>query len=335
MATSAPRAAVIGAFGAIYLLWGSTYLAVALALASVPPFLLMGARSIVGGLALLVAARASGASAASGHTWVRATVCGLLLFVTCHGTLACAQQHVPSGLAAVVLATIPLWIALINAIVPGGETPTSRQLCLLAPGFIGVALIVSRQADAGSEAAVSGDLALLVGAAASWALGTILSERWSTSETAVAFSGMELTAGGTILLIISAMLGEPASFKLQAISAAALAGWVYLTVAGTIVAFAAYIWLLKQVSPTLVATYTFVNPIIAVLLGWAVLGERLNGVMAVGAVLVIGSVVGLLGARGSNRSVQRNSPQYSARKSEMARIEGSRAAQRYREGHCA
>jgi drug/metabolite transporter (DMT)-like permease len=105
---------------------------------------------------------------------------------------------------------------------------------------------------------------------------------------------MELIAGGIVLLIANTLLGEPASFEPAAVSAAALGGWAYLTVAGTIVTFAAYIWLLKRVSPTLVATYTFVNPVVAVLLGWAVLGERFGGMMAIGAVLVIGSVIGLL-----------------------------------------
>jgi drug/metabolite transporter (DMT)-like permease len=288
------RWTVIAAFALVYLVWGSTYLAVALAVHSIPPFLLMGGRSVVGGTALFVSARLAGSPPVSIADWGRATVCGILFFVTCHGFLAYAQQHVPSGLAAILLATIPFWIALLGTVVPGRNKPSIRQLLLLAPGFLGVAIIVLSDSDFASARSNLGDLFLLVVAAASWALGSILSKRWSPPDEAAACSGMELMAGGTVLLIASTLLGEPASFEPAAVSAAALGAWVYLTVAGTIVTFAAYIWLLTRVSPTLVATYTFVNPVVAVLLGWAVLGERFGGMMAIGAVLVIGSVIGLL-----------------------------------------
>jgi drug/metabolite transporter (DMT)-like permease len=288
------RLAVIAAFALVYLVWGSTYLAVALAVHSIPPFLLMGGRSVVGGTALFVGARLAGSPPVSVADWGRATVYGVLFFVTCHGFLAYAQQHVPSGLAAILLATIPFWIALFSAVVPGGDKPSIRQLLLLAPGFSGVAIIVLSDSDLASARSNLRDLLLLVVAAASWALGSILSKRWSPPDEAAAYSGMELMTGGIVLLIASTLLGEPASFEPAEVSPAALGGWAYLTVAGTIVTFAAYIWLLKRVSPTLVATYTFVNPVVAVLLGWAVLGERLGGMMVVGAVLVVGSVIGLL-----------------------------------------
>jgi drug/metabolite transporter (DMT)-like permease len=296
------KSAVIGAFALIYLLWGSTYLAVALAVSALPPFLLMGTRSIAGGLVLFAGARIAGHPATSVRIWARAAVCGLLLFVACHGTLAYVQQRVPSGIAAVLLATIPFWMAFLNAVLAGGDRPTARQLLLLVPGFAGVALIVLRHAETGTRAYDASDLLLAVGGACAWALGSILSKRWSPPESTVAFCGMALITGGVALMAISAVLGEPASFDIGAVPATAIGGWFYLTIAGTIVAFAAYVWLLKRVSPTLVATYTFVNPIIAVALGWAVLGERLNGTMALGALLVIGSVIGLLASPVRSRS---------------------------------
>ena len=191
-------------------------------------------------------------------------------------------------------ATIPFWIALFSTVVTDRNKPSIRQLLLLAPGFLGVAIIVLSDSDLAPARSNLRDVLLLLVAAASWALGSILSKRWSPTDETAAYSGMELMAGGIVLLIASTLLGEPASFEPAAVSAAALGGWAYLTVAGTIVTFAAYIWLLKRVSPTLVATYTFVNPVVAVLLGWAVLGERFGGMMVVGAVLVIGSVIGLL-----------------------------------------
>jgi drug/metabolite transporter (DMT)-like permease len=171
MAGSRSRLLVLGAFAVIYLVWRSTYLAVALALTSMPPFLLMGTRSIFGGLALLAGAWASG-RAVHVRTCARAAGCGILLFVGCHGTLAYAQQHIPSALAAVLLATIPFWIVLIIAILPGGETPTLKQIGLLVPGFVGVALIVVRQAETDSSIPMQVDLILVVVAAISWAAGT-------------------------------------------------------------------------------------------------------------------------------------------------------------------
>jgi len=286
------RWTVIGAFTLIYVVWGSTYLAVALAVHSIPPFLLMGARSIVGGVVLLVGTRLRGTPMPSIADWGRAAVCGFLFFVTCHGVLAYAQQHVPSGIAALLLATIPFWIALIGTLLPGSKASSIKQLLLLVPGFVGVALIVLSQLSSGFSSFA--DLLFLLGAAASWALGTIMSERWSTQGMAVEYSGMELISGGVVLLGISFLRSELDSFEIEAVSAKAFGGWLYLTVAGTIITFAAYIWLLKRASPSLVATYTFINPVIAVLLGWAVLGERLSGSMALGAFLVIGSVVGML-----------------------------------------
>jgi len=225
-----------------------------------------------------------------------------LFFVGCHGVLAYAQQRVPSGLAAVLLATIPFWIVALKAVLPGDDRPSLRRVGLLAPGIAGVGLIAWHQMEA-SSAALIGDILLLVGASASWAAGTILSERYVGNASRVALSGMELVAGGVVLLMLSAASGEPASFDVAQVSAASLVAWLYLAIAGTVVGFAAYIWLLRQVSPTLVATYTFVNPVIAVLLGWLVLGELPTVWTAVGAALVVAAVAGLLVAgRGSRES---------------------------------
>ena len=287
-----PRWRVIGAFALIYLVWGSTYLSVALALGSIPPFLLMGSRSVLGGLALVAGARLSGSAAASTADWARASVCGVLFFVGCHGVLAYAQQHVPSGIAALLLATIPFWVALLEATLPGDNRSSMRQIALLIPGFAGVGLIVAGQMGSGSS--TIGNLFLLLGAAASWALGTILSRRWSPPGIAIEYSGMELIGGGALLLVISALLHETNAFDLRAVTVKAFGGWLYLTVMGTIVTFAAYIWLLKRVPPKRVATYAFVNPVVAVILGWAVLGEKLSGSILLGAALVVASVVGIL-----------------------------------------
>jgi drug/metabolite transporter (DMT)-like permease len=283
---------IAAAFAAIYVLWGSTYLAVAVALHSFPPFLLMATRSLTGGLILLAIAWGTGASIGTVRTCIFAVLCGLLLFVGCHGVLAYAQQRVPSGLAAVLLATIPFWIAILSAVVPAGDRPPAKRLLFLVPGFAGVGLIAWRQLESGE--ANASDILILLGASASWAIGTMVSKLEPDPVSPLSFSGMQLIAGGLALFVISAVLGEFRSHDPWRSSVSSWAAWAYLTVAGTVIAFVAYTWLLKQVDATLVATYTFVNPIIAVLLGWAVLGERPTGWTLAGATLVLIAVGALL-----------------------------------------
>jgi drug/metabolite transporter (DMT)-like permease len=157
-----------------------------------------------------------------------------------------------------------------------------------------VGLIAWHQLSANSSGVRPTYILLLIGASASWAVGTILSQRYQGSASPVALSGMELVTGGVALLALGFALGEPSRLDVSNITLSSLAGWAYLTFAGTVVGFAAYVWLLKQVSSTLVSTYTFVNPIIAVLLGWLVLGEQPSGWMIAGAALVIASVAGVL-----------------------------------------
>ena len=279
------------------MLWGSTYLAVAVALRSLPPFLLMGTRSVVGGAILLAFAVAAGGSTGPLKAWIRAGVCGILFFVGCHGVLAYAQQRVPSGLAAVILATIPFWIAVLTAVLPGRDRPSVRTLMLLLPGLAGVGLIAWREVGAGVAGPHMSDIFLLLAASASWAVGTVFSKPDPGTVSLVAFSGLELIAGGIVLLIISVAVGEPSSAVLAKLSISSVLAWGYLTIPGTVIGFAAYVWLLKRVSATVVATYTFVNPIIAVLLGWAFLGEQPSIWMIFGATLVIASVGGLLFSR--------------------------------------
>ncbi|RXT42031.1 DMT family transporter [Bradyrhizobium betae] len=307
MRLSRVHLAIIAAFAAIYIIWGSTYLALALALQSLPPFTLMAARCLVGGAVLYGAARATGASSPSPRTCIVASVCGVLFFVGCHGVLAYAQQRVHSGLAAVFLATIPLWIVLLQLVFSGSERPTWKTVTFLIPGIAGVALIASHEASAGSGGLRASDVLLLLGAALSWAAGTFVSERHSGAFSPVGLSGLELLVGGVVLLAVGATRGEFSSLHLSNVSVASIAGWAYLTLMGTVVAFAAYTWLLKQVPTTLVATYTFVNPIIAVLLGWAFLGETPSLWMLGGAALVIASVAGLLLMRGKSPGTARKS----------------------------
>jgi drug/metabolite transporter (DMT)-like permease len=307
MALSRTQCGIAAGFAAIYVIWGSTYLALALALQSLPPYLLMAARCLIGGAILYGCSAVTGPVKPSWRTCVLAAVCGVLFFVGCHGVLADAQQRVPSGLAAILLATIPLWITLLQALVPGAERPTSRTIAWLFPGVAGVALIARREATSGASAVGAADVLLLLGASFSWAAGTFISERHSHAFPPMPLSGLELLAGGLVLLAISAARGELSALHLSAVSAVSMIGWIYLTLIGTVVAFAAFNWLLKHVSPTRVATYTFVNPVIAVLLGWAFLGETPTLWMLMGAILIIASVAGLLLARGQSSRTEKKS----------------------------
>jgi len=291
-ANSREKLSILLGFSAIYLIWGSTYLALAVALHDIPPFALMGTRSLVGGLILLAYSKARPQANGPAKSWLRATICGVLFFLGCHGVLAYAEQRVPSGLAAVMLATIPFWIIAGRSMLGRTDLPLARTLLLMLPGVAGVLLVAWRSIE-GPAALHLSDILLLMMASASWALGTIIAEGNGNEDSSVAFSGKELVAGGAALLLFSACRGEmiPA---ISDISLLPLLGWGYLTLAGTVVAFGSYIWLLRKVPPTLVATYTFVNPVIAVLLGSTLLGEPITVATVIGGLLVLASVAGLL-----------------------------------------
>jgi drug/metabolite transporter (DMT)-like permease len=293
------RGRLVAAFAAIYLIWGSTFLAVALGLQTIPPLLLMGARSIAAGAILLaieqvrrqVRSHVHGAGFSPGRAWASAAVAGSLLFVGCHGALAYAQQYVPSGLAAVMLATVPFWFVLLNA--SASSDPRARMLTFagLLPGLAGVALIAWPQDSNATTAVDPRMLALLLASAFFWAAGSVVSQRLQTAASAVALSGMQLVCGGAALIIGSMLTGEFTGFSAYDVSALSWAGLSYLIGAGSVIGFTAYMWLLDNAPGPLVATYTFVNPIIAVVLGWRFLGERPTPQMLAGTVLVIVSVI--------------------------------------------
>ncbi|OPZ00324.1 multidrug DMT transporter permease [Bradyrhizobium sacchari] len=282
------RFLVIGAFAAIYLLWGSTYFAITLGLKSIQPFLLMALRSFCGGTVLLAMSGRQVADV-SMRTWATACLCGLLFFVGCHGVLAFAQQSVPSGVAAIVLATIPFWILLIDTLFPGDQRPRPLALLALVPGFFGVGLVAWQNVEQAGISILP--VVWLLLAALSWSAGTVLSRRMSSETSAILLSGMQLSIGGAVLFAISWLTGEVENFRPRDVSPISLAAVLWLIVAGSVIGFVAYNWLLENVPTSLVSTYTFVNPVIAVLLGTIVLGEPFSRMMLLGAGLVIISVI--------------------------------------------
>ena len=291
MSANRDRLTILAAFGAIYFLWGGTYLAIALGIQSIPPFLLMGARSVLGGVVLLLFSIVRGSPLPPAGDWLIGAISGFLLFVGCHGALAYAERFVPSGLSAVVLATIPLWIVLTNLAI--GQREPMQKLLGLLPGFVGVVLVAWPGASTESKAPSPAMITLLLGSALSWAIGSVYSQRRGTHIPSGDLAGMQLICGGAGLLLLSLFAGELTTFSPQKVTFVSIAGLLYLALLGSAIANTAYLWLLDRMSAPFVATYTFVNPVIALFLGWWILRERITFLSAVGSALVIGSIISL------------------------------------------
>jgi drug/metabolite transporter (DMT)-like permease len=279
------RAPVIGAFAAIYTVWGSTFLAIRWAVETIPPFSMMAVRCLVGGVILLGIglAREGRVAWPSRRQWAGAAVVGALFFVVCHGVLAYAEQTAPSGVSALFLATIPLYVPLLAWWLAGDRRPSLRLTAALVAGFAGVALLVAAE---GAGGVTPRDAALLLLSAFGWAAGTVATRLVPVPSSPLLGAATPLLAGGAILVVVALAAGEHTGN----VSARSLFGLSYLILAGTVATFSAYIWLLRVVNPNRVATYAFVNPAVAVVLGWAVAGETLSGAALVATAIIVGSV---------------------------------------------
>jgi drug/metabolite transporter (DMT)-like permease len=277
-----PRAAVFLSFAAIYTVWGSTFLAIRWAVETIPPFSMMAVRCLVGGGILLALglAREGRVAWPTRREWLGATVVGGFFFVGCHGILAYAEQTAPSGASALFLATIPLYVPLLAWWLAGDSRPTLRLTVALVAGFAGVALLVAAQGSGG----VSGrDAVLLLGSAFCWAAGTVATRLVPVPRAPILGAATPLLMGGLVLVVVALVAGEHTG----EVSTRSALGLAYLILAGTVATFSAYIWLLRVVNPSRVATYAFVNPAVAVFLGWAVAGETIGpGTILATAVIV-------------------------------------------------
>lgn len=287
-----PAVELAAAFASIYLVWGSTFLAIRYAVETIPPFAMMAVRCLLGGGILLGIAlvRERGIAWPTRREWGGALVLGAFLFVGCHGVLAYAEERVPSGIAALCLATIPLFVPLLAWALPGGAPPSRRRSAALVAGFAGVAMLVASQGTGGGLHPA--DALLLLGSALSWAAGTVATRVVPVPGSPTMGAAMPLLAGGAILTVIALASGELSGVRLDHVSGRSLGGLAYLVVLGTVVTFSAYVWLLRQVAPSRVATYAFVNPAVAVVLGWALAGESLTvGAVVASAVIVVAVAV--------------------------------------------
>jgi len=286
-----PSWKILLAFAIIYFVWGSTYMAIRVGVHEVPPFLLAAIRFLVSGIVLYGWMRLKGTPSPTGRQWAGATLLGGLIFLVDYGCLFWAEQRVPSGIAAVVLATIPVFITLLEIIFLGTQRLTVRLGLALLAGLCGVAVLTGHSFSFG-EVPINraGALALLV-AAFSWSVATILTRRLRLPDSKPMSAAAQMIAGGIQLFILAALSGEFVGFRMQTVSWNAWFALVYLIIAGSIIAFTAYVWLLHYESPTKVGTYAYVNPVVAVALGYFAGGEAVGPRTLLGALLVLISVI--------------------------------------------
>lgn len=283
---------LIAAFAAIYIFWGSTYLGIKYAIETLPPFLMAGARFLIAGSILYVWARFSkNYEKPSLKHWRTSFVVGTLLLMGGNGGVVLAQHYISSSLAALLVATEPFWIVLLGWLWLKGTRPNWKVALGLLIGFIGVYLLIGGQSSsAESETGQIFGAFLVIAAAFSWATGSIYGLRATTPKSSALTAGMQMLSGGSVLTLVGFFKGEWTTFNVAEVSANSWFALAYLIIFGSIIGFTAYSWLLKNAQPAMVATYAYINPVIAVFLGWLIAGESLTTQMLVGAGVIVGSV---------------------------------------------
>jgi drug/metabolite transporter (DMT)-like permease len=293
-----PVSGVIAAFAAVYIIWGSTYLGIRYAVESIPPFLMAGTRNLAAGLLLYAFACARGGTAPSRVEWRNAVITGGLLLTIGNGGVTWAEQVIPSSVTALVVALTPLWMALFDWLRPEGVRPRPFVIAGLAVGFLGVALLARGHGTCPGPAYGLG-IAALMAASISWAFGSIFNRQARKPAAPLLGVAMQMIAGGTLLLGLAAARGEAAQFSFDQVTLLSVGAWLYLTAMGSLVGYTCYVWLLHATTPARVATYAYVNPLIAVLLGCTIGHEAFSHELFVAGVLIIAAVV--LIVRGGTR----------------------------------
>jgi drug/metabolite transporter (DMT)-like permease len=283
------RGGFVLAFLAVYLIWGSTYLAIAVAVESIPPLAMMSVRSLAAGLILFAWSRRS-AHTLDASAWRAAFIAGFLLFLLSHGSLAWAEQRVPSAVAALLGATSPLWLALIDWRWGSGRVVGWYGRAGLAVGFAGVALLVAPEWGKSDTGATVANLAV-VGAALAWAAGSVYGRGAPLPRDVRLSTAVQLIAGSAWLAAGSIGMGEWRAFSPGRVTMDSVAALLYLIVFGSVVAFTAYVWLLRVTTASMVGTHAYVNPIVAVALGAALAGERITVMTIVSAITIVGGVI--------------------------------------------
>jgi drug/metabolite transporter (DMT)-like permease len=281
---------IIAAFAAVYIIWGSTYLAILWVIESVPPLLMASARFLFAGALLYAWMRMRGTPRPSGGQWRAAVIAGTLMLAGGNGAVVVAEQWVPSGLTALLVAAVPLWLVLLDATVGSRARPTRRAQVGLLVGFVGVAILGGTPGiGGGGSRALMGALLVVVGSM-SWAGGSLYLRTAPKPPSPLLLVAMQMLGGGAVLGVMSVMFGEPADFRLADVTLRSVLALIYLVIFGSLIAYTAYVWLLTVTTPARVGTYAYVNPVIALLLGWAFAGEQVGFRAAFAAAIIVGSV---------------------------------------------
>ena len=289
---STSSAAIWSALIAIYIVWGSTYLAIRFAVETMPPFLTAGFRFLIAGGLLYIFRRLRGDKAPLRLEWRSAAIVGLFLLVGGNGGVMWAEQRVASGIAALLIGSVPLWIALLDSLRPGGRRPDRWVIAGVLAGFAGIIILIGPAQLIGIQGEVDpvGAVVLLL-AALSWAAGSLYNRGAKLPDSPLLGTGMEMLVGSLGLFILGTATGEWSQMELTSFSTRSLLGFAYLVVFGSLVGFASYVWLLRVAPTMLVSTYAYVNPLVAILLGSLLAGEALTPRIGLAVMFILGSVV--------------------------------------------
>ena len=283
---------------AVYIVWGSTYLAIRFTIETIPPFLSAGTRFLVSGAILYLWRRLSGDPAPKKVEWRSASIIGLLLLLGGNGALVWAEQRIPSGIASLFIATTPLWMVLIDALRPGGTRANWLTWMGVLVGLIGTALLANPWQSHTTNPALDpvGVIVLLI-AALSWSVGSLYSRKAPLPTSPLLGTGMEMLVGSLGLFAFSTLLGEWNHFDPDTVSLRSLGGLAYLIIFGSGIGFVAYTWLLRNAPTPLVSTYAYVNPVVAILLGSVIVNESLETIELISALIIIGGVILITSAK--------------------------------------
>lgn len=277
---------------ALYIVWGSTYLAIRFAVETIPPFLHASLRFLASGVILYLWRRQAGDAAPTKANWRAAAIVGIFLLLGGNGLVSLAEKTVPSGIAALVIATSPFWLTLFETFRAGGIKPNWLAVLGLLAGFGGVFLLIGPAEITGAKQAIDpfGAVMLLI-APILWSAGSIYSKNAEMPKSTLISTGMQMLAGAAALFLVSVLTGELHGFSLAQVSLRSWLGLLYLITFGSLVGFVAYGWLLQNAPISLVSTYAYVNPVVAVFLGWLFAGEALNARIGIAAAVIVGAVI--------------------------------------------
>jgi drug/metabolite transporter (DMT)-like permease len=276
----------------LYIAWGTTYLAIRYALESMPSFLMTGTRFLVAGLILYAWRRLAGDPAPTRLQWRSTSIVGLFLLVGGVGGSTLAERFIPSGIAALVVAAMPLWVVLVSALVPHGERPTWRSIAGVLVGLVGIVILMEQGNTSGQGTGYSIlGIGIVILAGLAWAIGSVYSQHAQLPASPLLASGMEMLVGSAGSFLLGIIMGEGQQLNLAAISLRSLAGLGYLIVVGSLIGFVCYTWLLRVAPANLAVTYAYVNPLVAVLLGSLVAGEVLTSRALIATPLILASVL--------------------------------------------